>query len=314
MNTTRGERPLSGQRIGLFGKGGSGKSTVTVMLARALRDQGYPVVVLDADSTNVGLAAALGADREPDPLLEHFGGMVFSGGSVTCPVDDPTPLTAADLSVEALPSRFVGHCGRNIHLLTAGKLGELGPGAGCDGPVAKIARDLRLRVQGSRPLTLVDFKAGFEDAARGVITSVDRLVAVVDPTTAAVAIAGHMLGMVRAIRGGTPPATEHLERPDLVETQRRLFRDTRVRDVQCVLNRVPTPQVEARLREVLSGMGIPVLGVLGDDPDVAEQWLLGVPLHSPRLEDAGARIAARLEASGGVRPRRRDPASAAPTA
>jgi cellulose biosynthesis protein BcsQ len=46
--------PLNGNRIGLFGKGGAGKSTVTVLLARALRKRDYSVCVLDADSTTSG--------------------------------------------------------------------------------------------------------------------------------------------------------------------------------------------------------------------------------------------------------------------
>ena len=54
------DRTLAGKRIGVFGKGGAGKSTVTVLLARALRERGYAVCVLDADSTNIGLSQALG--------------------------------------------------------------------------------------------------------------------------------------------------------------------------------------------------------------------------------------------------------------
>ena len=57
------EKNLIGKRIGILGKGGSGKSTVAVLLTMALRDQGYHVCLLDADSTNVGLAKALGFDR-----------------------------------------------------------------------------------------------------------------------------------------------------------------------------------------------------------------------------------------------------------
>jgi CO dehydrogenase nickel-insertion accessory protein CooC1 len=143
------DMPLSGLRLGFFGKGGAGKSTVTVLLARELHARGYSVLVLDADSTNVGLAAALGIGREPDWLLDYFGGMVFSGGAVTCPVDDPTPLPGATLSLEGLPARYVGTSPEGIRLLLAGKLGPLGPGAGCDGPIAKIARDLRVTDMGS---------------------------------------------------------------------------------------------------------------------------------------------------------------------
>ena len=45
------EKPLTGKRIGIFGKGGSGKSTVAVLLAKALKDAGYGVAVL-TDGSN----------------------------------------------------------------------------------------------------------------------------------------------------------------------------------------------------------------------------------------------------------------------
>jgi pantothenate kinase-related protein Tda10 len=96
-----GRRPLAGLRIGIFGKGGAGKSTVAVLLARALRRLGYSVLVLDADATNVGVATALGIEREPEPLLAYFGAMRtgvsgprFRGRSRTRPADDPTALPA----------------------------------------------------------------------------------------------------------------------------------------------------------------------------------------------------------------------------
>ena len=38
-----GEHPLAGKKIGLFGKGGAGKSTVTALLAQALLTRGYEV-------------------------------------------------------------------------------------------------------------------------------------------------------------------------------------------------------------------------------------------------------------------------------
>lgn len=290
MNT----RSLDGLRIGVFGKGGSGKSTVTVFLAAALGEAGYPVVVLDADSTNQGLAAALGMDEEPRPLLDYFGGMVFSGGSVTCPVDDPTPLPGARLEWGQLPTGFVGQNSAGVRLLVAGKLGALGPGAGCDGPVAKIARDLRVNGLGSM-VTVVDFKAGFEDAARGALTTVDWALVVVDPTTAAVGMARHLAAMVDAIHQGVLPATRHLERPELVELANRLFTEARVRGVSSVLNRVGSPGTEAYLRRALEGSGATVRAVFPEDPGIAEQWLRGERLEAPHAAKAARTLVCELE-------------------
>lgn len=288
-------RALAGLRLGVFGKGGAGKSTVTVFLARSLRALGYSVLVLDADSTNVGLASALGADREPDALLDHFGGMVFSGGAVTCPVDDPTPLVGAELRLEDLPRRFVGRTGSGIHVLSAGKLGALGPGAGCDGPVAKIARDLRVSGHGPDPVMLVDYKAGFEDAARGALTTLDWVMVVVDPTTSALQLGRHMAGMVGEIRRGVPPATRHLESAALAELAARLFREARIKGVLAVLNRVSTRGTEAYLRAALKGSDLPVAGVFGEAAAVADQWMRGATLESEALSDSARLLAERIE-------------------
>jgi CO dehydrogenase nickel-insertion accessory protein CooC1 len=290
------DKRLAGLRIGIFGKGGAGKSTVTVFLARALRELGYPVVVLDADSTNVGLAAALGADREPDPLLDFFGGMVFSGGAVTCPVDDPTRLAGADLRLDALPARFVAHTPYGIHLLVAGKLGALGPGAGCDGPVAKITRDLRVRRDKGDPVMLVDHKAGFEDAARGAVTAVDWAIAAVDPTPAAIQMAWHLAAMIAAIRRGVPPATRHLDSPDLVDLAVQVYREARTRHVVTLLNRVSTPVVEGQLRTALEGSGAPPVAVFREERRVGAQWLRGERLRSPRLAEAARILVHEIEA------------------
>ena len=286
--------PLSGVRIGIFGKGGSGKSTVTVFLARALRERGHAVLVLDADSTNLGLADAFGADGEPDPLLDHFGGMVFSGGAVTCPVDDPTPLRGARMRLDELPARFTRRSPEGIVLLEAGKIGVLGPGAGCDGPVAKIARDLDIRDFGPDPVTIVDFKAGFEDAARGTVTSVDWALSTVDPTKAATRMAEHLAEMVTKIRRGVRPATRHLELPQLADVAIRQFAEARVRGVLPVLNRVRTPIVEGYLIEALREAGLQPIGSFPEIPCVAEQWMRGEPLRSQTLREAALELARSL--------------------
>jgi len=289
-------KPLSGLRLGVFGKGGAGKSTVTVLLARALRARGYPVLVVDADSSNVGLAAALGIEREPEPLLQHFGGAVFSGGRVTCPVDDPEPLAGATIALADLPPDYVACNPDGIWLVAAGKLGPLGPGAGCDGPMAKIVRDLRVTDLGPDAVVLVDHKAGMEDSARGALTTVDWALAVVDPTTAALAMALNLSRMIAEMQTGIPPATRHLGSPRLVDLAVRQFREAPVEDVLAVLNRVPDAPTEDYLRAALGQRDVGVIGVLRETPALQAQWLRGERLHSNLLGADAVAIVRSLEA------------------
>ena len=258
------EKNLIGKRIGIFGKGGSGKSTVAVLLAMALRDQGYHVCLLDADSTNIGLAQALGFRKPPASLLDYYGGMVFSGGTVTCPVDDPALLSGADIYLDRFPNQyFVRKDG--ITLLIAGKIGDLGPGAGCDGPIAKISRDLRVYMEGEPIITLVDFKAGFEDTARGVITGLDWAIVIVDPTLAAIEMAADMQKMVTRMKAFELPATMHLETPELVDLANSIFLQARIKGVLTILNKIPSIEMEHYLRMALLERDLEPIGVIHED-------------------------------------------------
>lgn len=296
MRGTR-HRELAGQRIGVFGKGGSGKSTVSVLLARALRGMGHEVVVLDADSTNVGLAAALGVTQSLHPLVDHFGGMVFSGGSVTCPVDDPTPLPDPDLFLTRIPDGLAARNPDGIWLLEAGKIGYRGPGAGCDGPIAKVARDIRFHTDEEEPVTLTDFKAGFEDSARGVITTLDWAVVVVDPNRASIQMAGDMKRMVEQVRAGVAPATRHLDSVRLVEVANDLFGRSSIKGVLCVLNKIPDEETERLLRDRLAREGIEPIGVIHAHRSVATSWLRGTALDSREADEEARVVCERLIAA-----------------
>jgi len=293
------DRPgvLRGRRIGVFGKGGCGKSTVLVLLTRALLGRGYEVCVVDADSTNVGLAAALGLASPPASLMRRFGGTAFKGGPVTCPVDDPMPLANAGIDLDVLEPQYVSHDGRGLSLVTLGKITEAGAGAGCDGPVAKIARDLDVRRQGRAVLTLLDFKAGFEDWARGVITTLDWALVVVDPTTAAVEMMGRMDDVLGQIRAGAAPATRHLDDARLVEAARALYRNARTRGVLCVLNKVADRQSEAYLRDRLARYSIEPVAVVREEARIGRAWLRGEPLLPGPLGEAADDVVAALEAA-----------------
>ena len=289
------KRKLTGNRIGIFGKGGAGKSTVTVFLARALRDSGYDVCVLDADSTNIGLPQALGVNPPPKTLLDHFGGMIFSGGLVTCPVDDPTPLADAEISLDMLSPKFYVRNAEGITLLTAGKIGAQGPGAGCDGPITKIARDLIIDGEDQEPITLIDFKAGFEDSARGAVTSLDWAIVVVDSTMASVEIAANMRNMVQQIKAGVLPATAHLESPELAALANKIFTEAKIKDVFFILNRIPNTEIENYLRDRLAQRGIEPLGAIHEYPSIPVAWLKGTPVRAEKATVEAQLITERLE-------------------
>jgi CO dehydrogenase maturation factor len=289
------EKTLAGERIGIFGKGGSGKSTVIVLLARALEERGYQVHILDADSTNIGLARALGFDENPVSLIDYYGGTVFGGGLVTCPVDDPTPLHGSEILLDKLPNEYYVQNDAGTVLLTAGKIGDKGPGAGCDGPISKIARDLRVYAGQTRPVTLVDFKAGFEDSARGVITGLDWAIVIVDPTSASVRMAADMRDMVQEVKAGKLPATAHLKDPKLVKMAQRIFRETRIKDVFFVLNKIEDEETERYLRGKLEDKGIKPIGVIHRDRSISLSWLREAPLDISRISEDVAEIVEGLE-------------------
>lgn len=295
----KNQKPLHGQRIGLFGRGGSGKSTITVFLAHALAQAGYPVCVLDADSTNEGLAQALGADRTPDSLLEWLGGTVFSGGPVTCPVDDPVPLSGAHVNLHELPTRFFTRAPDGSLFFQAGKIGPLGPGAGCDGPMTKIARDFAFETEALQPVTLLDFKAGIEDASRGVITSLDWVVSVIDPTHAGVQAAATMRMLLEQMHAGRMPATRHLQSPELVKVTEDAYRMARTKGALYVLNKVPDAETERQLWQLLIQVGIQPGATIADDPELRRAWLEGLPLASASALAEAAKIVRALEEGRG---------------
>jgi len=64
-----GEKAVTSKKIAVCGKGGTGKSTVTTLLANILLEDGFSVLILDTDESNPGLYRMFGFEKQPAPLI-----------------------------------------------------------------------------------------------------------------------------------------------------------------------------------------------------------------------------------------------------
>jgi CO dehydrogenase nickel-insertion accessory protein CooC1 len=269
------ENVLGGKLIGFVGRGGSGKSTCLVLMAEILSGRGAEVCVLDADSTNLGLHTAMGMDRAPEPLIDYFGGMVFQGGQVGCLVDDPRLLAHPRIDLDTLPLCYQATNGRGITLLQTGKLADFGVGAGCDGPMIKVARDIRIERSGRPVVLLVDFKAGLEDTSRGAMIGMDAIVVVCDPSAAALEAAITLNSLLSARNAGDAPSTGHLETPDLAALMLRLYSQWHPRPLYLVLNKVADEESRAYILSRLEAAGLELSATVPDSKWLRDAWLRG---------------------------------------
>ena len=84
-------------KLAVVGKGGSGKTTTSSIIARTLARQGMPVVALDCDSNpNLGISLGVGDEEHTptwDGLLQRYGSDGPDGVrlAVVSRIDNPEP-------------------------------------------------------------------------------------------------------------------------------------------------------------------------------------------------------------------------------
>ncbi len=276
---------FTNKRIGILGKGGSGKSTVTVLLANALRKNGYTVCVVDADSTNFGLHKVLGLANEPKSLIDYFGGDMFSGGPINCPINDPLAISNATIDLDTISEEYYSYNGNGIFYIELGKMVNKGPGVGCDGPISKIARDLIIQREDSQIVTLIDVKAGLEDSARGVLTKMDWIVTVVDPTIASFEIAKDLNNIILQIKAGDLPPMTHIKSAEHIEEIKRMYTKSRIKGSFVMLSKIKDRTTERFVVNILREKNIKTVGTIYEDSSIALSWLKGTSLKDVGMNE-----------------------------
>ncbi len=176
-------------KIMICGKGGCGKSTLTVLLARALVGIGKKVLVVDADESNLCLHRLLGA-QQPENMMDAMGGRKgtrekLKQASEHLHEDD---FFKQVLTFDNLPGECLAEA-NGIKLLVIGKIKEFGEGCAC--MIGGISKAVLSRLQEKdNEIVLIDAEAGLEHFGRQVDKSCDLVICVVDPNYESIQMAG----------------------------------------------------------------------------------------------------------------------------
>ncbi len=241
-------------RIIVTGKGGTGKTVISILLARALRELGHTVYLLDMDESNELIYGLLGVNP-PEPLVSLFGGR--PGLSTKLKQEGESgilraiqEITGKTLEASALSEPYVRISPEGIRLIVVGKIRKFSEGCACplNAFTRTLMRNLRLR---DNEVLVVDTDAGIEHVGRGVEDSCDEIITIVDPTRESIQLAKYMK-----------------------ETAQSLGKKFRL-----ILNKV-TPQIESTLRKLVEEQGLNVDCVVPFDENVFNSCMLGSRLEA----------------------------------
>ncbi len=242
------------KKVCVCGKGGSGKSVISALLAKVLVEEGYTVLAVDSDESNPGLYLMFGFEDAPMPLVD-----VRRGGAYIM-----REFEQERLSFEDIPSEYVVERD-GLKLLTVGKITEALQGCACT--MGAIVKDLLGKLDlKDKEMVVVDTEAGVEHFGRGLEKNIDTVLVVVEPSFESIALAERVKELAGAIG----------------ENQ-----------VWAVLNKITSDEMEESVREKLGKRYIRTIGSVRYDPQISEVCFQGKALGESQAKE-GVRGIARL--------------------
>lgn len=222
-------------KISVCGKGGSGKSTVVALLANEALKRGYQVLVVDSDESNSGLFRMLGFNHPPVPLMELVGGK----GSLKQKMGQPNVLSETNIQTAQIPEEYLLKKD-GLKLTVIGKILQSLEGCAC--PMGVLSREFLKKLElAEDELAVVDMEAGVEHFGRGVETSIDSVLIMVEPP---------------------------LESVNMGQKIHELASGIGIKNVWALLNKVPTGEIATRLKAEIQERHIEVVGCIYFDANI----------------------------------------------
>jgi len=239
-------------KISVCGKGGSGKSTVVALLAGELRRRGKHILVVDSDESNAGLYRMLGFQHHPTALMELVGGkkhvqrVMRARSSSAAAGPDMSVLQQDNITMGDIPEDYIVRR-EGMAMVAVGKIHQALEGCAC--PMGVLSREFLKRLQlAEGEFAVVDMEAGVEHFGRGVETSIDAVIVVVEPSFESIALAARI---------------------------KELAAGARAHFAGAIVNKVPNDAVAKRVTAELETTQLPILGMIRYHQEVMDAGLRG---------------------------------------
>ena len=228
-------------KVIVAGKGGSGKSTIAVALARNAVKKGRHVVVVDADESNPGIERMLDLNTSNQSLMDTIGDRRKVFGRLK-----GTSSKTVQATVRSVMEKTED---KDLSIVQVGKIRKAGSGCAC--PHGMISRDILSYPFKSGAFVVMDTEAGIEHFGRGIDDKVDTIVFVVEPS---------------------------YDSMKLCEETKKLADSISV-NFMVVLNKVDSEKVSTYIKDELAKKGIDVKITIPYDDKIFSSAMLGGPLE-----------------------------------